>query len=108
MGCTSQGFGTFCCTALESYGLFWLSPFFRVECPKFHKLDSTEWVPLGQEWGNDTVMNCSEQFRDQMDLEVSSEPHRGFVLLEVPVLPCPVAPWYRLSACTLPPRQTDI
>ena len=81
---------------------------FVLSVQKFHKLDSTEWVPLGQEWGNDTAMNCSEQFGDQLVLEVSSEPHRGFVLLEIPVLPCPVAPWYRLSACTLPLRQTDI
>lgn len=50
---------------------------------RFSNWISAGWDPLGQEWEKDAAMKCNEQFREQIVLQVSSEPHRDSVFLKV-------------------------
>ena len=83
-GCTSQVLGSFCWTALGSCGLFWLLLFLHIECTEDSHTGSLAGCDrLGQEWQNDAAVNCNEQFGDPIVLQVSLEPHRDFVCLEL-------------------------
>lgn len=84
VGCTAQVLNSFCGTALESCGLFWLLLFLHVEYPKdSHSGSLLGRNPLGQSWWNDVAVNCSKHLGDQTLLQVSLDPHRDFAFLEV-------------------------